>query len=555
MKKFLLNAALILAAAFSANAADIIISDDGSGTGTTTWTNDNVYILDGFVFVNSGQTLTIQAGTVIKGMAGTGADASALVVARGGTILANGTAEAPIIMTFEDDPLDGSTPFDTRAQWGGLIILGEAGLNSSPGETQIEGIPETEPRGLYGGDNDEDSSGTITYVSVRHGGTDIGAGNEINGITFGGVGSETVVHHVEVISNKDDGIEFFGGTVNVAYALTAFCGDDSFDYDEGWRGYGQFWVTVQQEGQGDRGGEHDGGTDPETAQPYGTPVIYNATYIGQGVEANKRALTMRDNAGGQYHNSIFFNWGRGIDIENLASGEDSYERFVDGSLAFACNVFYEVTGEGANATAEDLFKISMGSGWASEADSLAALAASTTAFQASFDGNGNSVADPGLNYEIAVGGGGEFTGLGLVPTTDLGTCSTPTDDWFEEVSFKGAFEPNNEDGNWLTGWSMLDSYGIMGNFVTGVEELATIESIDIYPNPGKGVYNLGFGENLENASIEVVNLAGQVIVKEAGLQFNAGSNYQINIENAVNGIYLVRVISAQGVQTSKIIKQ
>ena len=97
-------------------------------------------------------------------------------MARGAQIQANGTAENPIVFTFEEDALDGSTPYDVRGQWGGVILLGSAQLNSSPGETQIEGIPDTESRGLYGGNDDLDSSGSMTYVSIRHGGTDIGAG-------------------------------------------------------------------------------------------------------------------------------------------------------------------------------------------------------------------------------------------------------------------------------------------------------------------------------------------------------------------------------------------
>jgi len=158
------------------NEAQIIISDDGSGTGTTTWTQNNTYILDGFVFVNAGDVLTIEPGTVVKGKSGSGAEASALIVARGAQIQANGTAENPIVFTFEEDALDGSTPYDVRGQWGGVILLGSAQLNSSPGETQIEGIPDTESRGLYGGNDDLDSSGSMIYVSIRHGGTDIGAG-------------------------------------------------------------------------------------------------------------------------------------------------------------------------------------------------------------------------------------------------------------------------------------------------------------------------------------------------------------------------------------------
>ena len=98
--------------------SQITITDDGSGTGTTTWTNDNIYILDGFVFVNSGDILTIEPGTVIKGKSGSGASASALIVARGGKIFANGTSDSPIIFTFENDALDGSTPYNIRGQWG-----------------------------------------------------------------------------------------------------------------------------------------------------------------------------------------------------------------------------------------------------------------------------------------------------------------------------------------------------------------------------------------------------------------------------------------------------
>ena len=144
--------------------------------------------------------------------------------------------------------------------------------------------------------------------------------------------------------------------------LTAFCGDDSFDYDEGWRGYGQFWCTVQEDGDGDRGGEHDGGTDPEDGLPYAHPIISNATYIGQGTSAGKRAITLRDNAGGEYHKSIFFNWGKGIDIENLASGEDCYQRFINDEIKFSENIFDQCTNQGINAEAQDIFKVTMGSG-------------------------------------------------------------------------------------------------------------------------------------------------------------------------------------------------
>ena len=211
-------------------ADDITISNN-VGVGEVYWASDNTYHLDGGVFVDAGTTLYIEAGTVIKGMPGVGQESSYLCVARGAKLYAEGTADAPIIFTFEQDPLDGSVPLTTRGQWGGLIVLGYATLNSIPGESAVEGIPTNDPRGIYGGNNDTDNSGVISYVSIRHGGTEIGAGNEINGLTLGGVGSETSINNVEVIANMDDGIEFFGGTVSIQHAFVSACGDDSFDYD------------------------------------------------------------------------------------------------------------------------------------------------------------------------------------------------------------------------------------------------------------------------------------------------------------------------------------
>ena len=320
-------------------AQDIIVNDN-VGSGDVYWNASSTYHLNGGVFVEAGTTLHIEAGTVIKGIAGQGEAASYLCVARDGIIMANGTSSAPIIFTFEADPLDGSTPITTRGQWGGLIVLGNAGLNSTPGVSAIEGIPTTELRGQYGGLDDTDNSGVISYVSIRHGGIEIGAGNEINGLTLAGVGSGTDVNHIEVISNTDDGIELFGGTVSVQFAFVSACGDDSFDYDEGWRGQlNSNWISVASADDGDRGGEHDGGTDPEAAMPFANPTIDGAIFVGRGIDAGKRALTFRDNAGGHYSNSIFYNFAKGIDIEDLEGiGEDSYSRFLNGDLSFTNNV-------------------------------------------------------------------------------------------------------------------------------------------------------------------------------------------------------------------------
>ncbi|RLD38976.1 MAG: hypothetical protein DRI83_01850 [Bacteroidetes bacterium] len=404
------------------------IVDYGNGTGTSTWKSGKTYFLQGFVFVNDGQILSIEPGCVIKGKAGQGENASALIVARGGKIMAEGNADNPIIFTAEADDLNGSISITDRGLWGGLIILGEARLNSAPGESQIEGIPTNETRGRYGGNNDSDNSGVLKYVSIRHGGTDIGEGNEINGLTLGAVGSETVIDYIEVIANKDDGVEFFGGKPQLKHILVAYVGDDSFDYDEGYRGKGQFWCAIQDPNEGDRLGEHDGGTDPETAEPYAIPTIYNATYIGRGADAGKRVITFRDNAGGHYLNSIFTGQTKGIDIENLEEAQDSYKQFTDGNLSLLNNIFWDVSG----GTSEGLFIIS-GSG-AGPADSLAAV----EAFAAYFEDAGNAVADPGIS------------GNNPVPSNAQTDNLAPySDSWFEVVSYKGAFGSDN----WAAGWT------------------------------------------------------------------------------------------------------
>ncbi len=393
----------------------ITIEDFGNGTGNYSMTKNNVYILEGFVFVNDGSTLNIESGTIVKGASGAGENASALIVARGGYIMAEGTSDAPIIFTSEADAtsrntngeLTGSDALgsETGGLWGGVIVLGNAGLNSSPGKSAIEGIPTTEERGIYGGTDDADNSGVLKYISIRHGGTDIGSGNEINGLTLGGVGSGTTFDYIEVIANKDDGIEFFGGTAQVKHALVANCGDDSFDYDEGFRGKGQFWVSIN---AGDRNGEHDGGTNPETAEPYATPMIYNASYIGG------KKITFRDNAGGYYYNSIFesFTSEPAIDVEDLdaTAGDDSRIQFEADRLVIEGNLF-----------------------------------ANSGALMVTYSSDKTvSIADASNETSGSV-----ISAENPVPAT-ASSATSPTDAFYTTANYKGAFD----DSNWAAGWTL-----------------------------------------------------------------------------------------------------
>lgn len=222
----------------------------GNITENTTWETGKVYILGSRIAVVSGVTLTIQPGVVVKGEAGTGANATALLIARGGKIMAEGTASSPIIFTsIADEIMPGEVASPNldpslNGLWGGLLILGNAPISASAASMQIEGIPPSDQNGLFGGSDAADNSGVIKYVSIRHGGANIGEGNEINGLTLGGVGSGTVIENVEIIGNQDDGIEWFGGTVNVKNAIIWNAGDDAVDTDMSWGGTLDNFVVV-----------------------------------------------------------------------------------------------------------------------------------------------------------------------------------------------------------------------------------------------------------------------------------------------------------------------
>tara|TARA_R110002096_G_scaffold109056_12_gene238692 strand:- start:12801 stop:14054 length:1254 start_codon:yes stop_codon:yes gene_type:complete len=253
----------------------------------TTWSKDTIYVLTSRIKVKPGATLTINAGTIIKGAEGQQSNAKVLMVMRGAKIMAEGTASEPIIFTSVLDNIQPgqiaspNLPATLQGQWGGLAILGNARVSTGVTDPngggfdvqQIEGVPSTDPDGLYGGTNDADNSGVLRYVSVRHGGTSIGAGNELNGISFGGVGSGTVVDHVEVVANQDDGLEFYGGTVNATNVVVWNNGDDALDTDMAYNGTIDNFVLIGMEGSAF---ELDG---PEGTYINGNHTITNGTVV------------------------------------------------------------------------------------------------------------------------------------------------------------------------------------------------------------------------------------------------------------------------------------
>jgi hypothetical protein len=515
----------------SADTIEVVDADVAPGTNVV-WTANNEYLLNGLVFVDAGATLTIQPGTVIKGKPGQGENASALVVARGGKIFASGTADAPIVFTAEaDDAKDpNDLPNDARGLWGGVIILGNATLNSEPGETPIEGIPVNEPRGLYGGSDDADNSGVFRFVSIRHGGTDIGAGNEINGLTMGGVGSGTVIEYVEVFNNQDDGFEWFGGTVNTKYLVSAFNGDDAFDYDEGFRGKGQFWFVIQDDETGNRAGEHDGGTTPEDGTPYATPMIYNATYIGSGEFSdngdNDTVLEIRDNAGGHYINSIFTDFANeGIDVEDLDSGEDSRARLDAGDLKLANNVWWGFgAGNELSTIAPDGFV----------AEHLAS--------------NGNRVVDPALRgISRDRDGGLDPRPQASSPVySDLATI--PNDGFYTDVSYVGAFG----DKLWINGWTFISEAGITAKDAGATVIASEAKTGGIpsnfalsqnHPNPFNPSTVIRFNlEKQQQVKLQIFDILGQRVATLVDGIRQAGS-YEVRLDAAdlSSGVYFYRL--------------
>jgi len=274
----------------------------------------NTYILRGIVRVGAGTTLTIEPGTLILGECG-----GTIVVERGGQINANGTPSAPIRFS-SNKPVGQRRPGD----WGGIVILGRAPNNQGT-DIQIEGVslPPGSTVGRYGGNNPDDNSGVFRYVRIEYPGTELGEGNEINGLTMGSVGRGTQIDHVQVLYAQDDGFEWFGGNVDCRYLYAFGCSDDDFDTDFGFTGRIQFAAGVKtvssEPGTGASNGfESDNDAAGSGATPLTAPRFANVTLsgpcgddallpvFGQGVLA-------RRNTALQLRNSVISDWNEGVD--------------------------------------------------------------------------------------------------------------------------------------------------------------------------------------------------------------------------------------------------
>ncbi|TXB64753.1 hypothetical protein FRY74_09890 [Vicingus serpentipes] len=310
------------------------ITVSGNITTNTIWTKDKVVLLDGRVVVVAPAELTIEAGTVIKGKAGDGASASVLIVGVGAKIHATGTASSPIIFTGEDDqilPGQIESPNLTVANkglWGGVIILGDAPVSPSSGTTaEVEGIPAGTAGTTYGGSDVADNSGEFQYCSIRHGGIVLSGGNEINGLTLGGVGSGTTINHVEIYAGLDDGIEFFGGAVNVTDAIVIKIDDDCYDVDQSYSGTISNFVAVLGPNQDGDAFEIDG---PEGSANSSGLFTFNKGYVvGSGASStisNGNFAVFKSKAQGTLQNIHFTGFKSGALVRIL--GADAYGNYA-----------------------------------------------------------------------------------------------------------------------------------------------------------------------------------------------------------------------------------
>lgn len=421
-----------------------------------------VYTLKGWIYIADGSELTIEPGTIIKGDKATKA---ALIVERGGKLIAQGAADAPIVFTSAQ-PAGQRRPGD----WGGVIICGKAHNNQT--SMQIEGGPRTQ----HGGDNDADNSGVLSYVRIEFGGFPFKADQEINGLTLGSVGSGTKIDHVQVSYSNDDSFEWFGGTVNCKY-LVAYKGwDDDFDTDNGFSGKVQFCLSVRDPRIADQsqsnGFESDNCADGAQVSPYTTATFSNITFVGPKTAADfqnsnsyitagsyfpnngsglgkfQAAMQIRRSSRINCVNSVVTDWPIGLIIDGEKG--DTPAQAKAGTLRLQ-NIFIanaDILGSDANKCYEDKeydYKAK-----AVKADSKQSY--SHTFFETAANNNRYFADKSALMLTD-----GKGVGVAFMPQTGSNLFGAQNfsglDSWFDQVTYIGAFNAND---NWLDGWTNFD---------------------------------------------------------------------------------------------------
>ena len=473
----------------------LVNANDDQIASSQTLTCNNLYILDTRYYVLDGQDLFIEPGTVIKAQDNAGI-AHAIIVTRGGQIWANGSEECPIIMTSTADPLDGNYAVTNRGVWGSIILLGRAYTNkrtadgdatatATNGVGSIEGLATGDSRHFYGmpvgQEINNDNSGVLRYVSLRHGGEIIGANNEINGLTLGGVGNGTIIENIEVIANKDDGFEMFGGTVNAKYLVAMHNDDDYIDWDQGYNGKLQFIFGLQgpdnsggANNQGDNGFEADGddaATNLANGGVASSPTVYNATIIARNI--NDEAIEAKERTNGTIVNSIFARSQQGLNMTTAVEALWNAGTF---------NV--------KNCTFQGTTNPLRINGVAPVSGSPAHTKFFTT------DGNLAVAAESLIDATYAMTQPNNVVTDRVNPVPAAGTATTtiaaPLDGFFSGAKYRGAFEPGKKQ-SWLANWTLADVLGTDVSAAAGcvgdLDNDGDIDSIDF------GLFSNAFGGN------------------------------------------------------------
>lgn len=420
-----------------------------------------VYTLKGWVYICDGAELTIEPGTVIKGDKTTKA---ALIVERGGKLIAQGTADAPIVFTSAQ-----AAGQRRPGDWGGVIICGKAKNNQN--EMQIEGGPRTK----HGGNDDADNSGVLSFVRIEFGGFPFKADQEINGLTLGSVGSGTKIDHVQVSYSNDDSFEWFGGAVNCKYLVAYKSWDDDFDTDNGFSGKVQFGLSVRDPKIADQsqsnGFESDNCADGAQVPPYTTATFSNITFVGpksaadfknessyitagnyfpnngSGLGKFQAAMQIRRSSRLNCVNSVVTDWPIGLIVDGEKGNTPAQAEA--GNLRLQ-NIFIantDILGSDANKCYED--KEYDYKNKAVKADSKQSYSHTFFEKQA-----GNRYLADKSSLLLTDGKG---VGVPFMPQAGsalFGAQSfTGLDSWFTQVTYIGAFTTND---NWLDGWTNFD---------------------------------------------------------------------------------------------------
>jgi hypothetical protein len=446
---------------------------------------------------------------------------------QGSVVVRNGSNGTVSEITTLGDPKTGIW-LERCNDWGNLTIMGNALISASHfggdpveinndgvitqntkcpigiNQRQMEGLVASypgDPKVLYGGDDDDDDSGALRYLSIRYGGLVVGLTNELNGLSLGGIGRGTDIHHVEIMNNVDDGIEIWGGTVNLKYVSIWNIGDDSLDVDQGWRGKAQFGLIVQGHsndgyqggGIGDNMFEMDGAEDSD-AQPITTSTIYNFTAIGQPIDGD-HATAWRDNARVQFRNCIFMDTGEHVVRLDNVDGDGANGYGYNGTLSWAdtwttpagthstinlCGVdpatLYSVQADGMLAEIKDsVFFRNMHSSGYTEANARGVFNPGNNNVIAEFDMNNPDKNMPiqSLTRGPMIVRGGKY----MLPVIHINPCAAndavvsvdkaPDDGFYKPAPYRGAFSPYD---NWLEGWTATYAYGMTD---TSMNALAT----------------------------------------------------------------------------------